>query len=100
MINYAVCEINGKQYKFVPNKEVKVDLLAASKDIEADVLLLAEDGKLNIGKPFLKEKLNLKVLGETKLSKIRVSKFHAKANYRRTTGSRPKATKVILEVKK
>lgn len=96
MLDYAICEIGGKQVKVVPNKEMIVDLQKDSKEFEVNVLLLSEEGKLKIGKPYLKEKLSLKNLGEVSSDKIRVSKFHAKANYRRVKGSRSKKTRVIL----
>lgn len=102
MINYAICEFGGKQYKVVPGQALEVDFLGeADKDatIEANVLLLSEDNKIKIGNPYLKEKLTLKRLGNGQGEKIRVSKFHAKANYRRTTGFRAKITKVVLTPK-
>lgn len=101
MLNYAVCEISGKQYKVIPGQILEVDLQKGSeRDIEANVLLLSEDDKLKIGRPHLKEKLILKRVEDGKGEKVRVSKFHAKANFRRTTGYRSKITKVILSVKK
>ncbi len=100
MLNYAICEISGKQYKVVPGQTLEVALQPESdKDIEASVLLLSEDSRLKIGSPYLKEKLTFKRVKDTKGPKIRVSKFHAKANYRRTTGYRSKVTKVVLEKK-
>lgn len=95
MSNYAICEISGKQYKVIPGKTFEVSLQKEGVDIEANVLLLSEDGKLKIGTPYLKEKLKLKRLGDTKGEKIRVSKFHAKANFRKTIGYRSKITKII-----
>lgn len=100
MLNYAVCEISGKQYKVIPGKDFTVNLQKEGDGIEANVLLLSEDGKLQIGTPFLKDKLTLKKVEDIKGLKIRVSKFHAKANYRRTIGYRSKMTKVVLPVKK
>lgn len=101
MLNYAICEISGKQYKVVPGKSLGVDFQGESeKDIEANVLLLSEDGKIKIGTPYLKEKLTLKHVSNTKGKKIRVSRFHAKANFRKTIGYRSKITNVILTVKK
>lgn len=104
MLNYAICEISGKQYKVVPDKALEVSLPAGKaglqkegKDIEVPVLLLSEDGKLKIGMPYLKEKLTLKRLEDIKGLKVRVAKFHAKANYRRVTGYRSKITKVVLK---
>lgn len=101
MINYAICEISGKQYKVVPGKEIEVDFQEGSeKDLDAKVLLLSKDDKLEIGAPYLKEALTLKYVENGKGPKIRVSKFHAKANYRKTIGHRAKITTFLLPVKK
>ncbi len=100
MFDYTICEIAGKQYKLVPNKPIEVNWLGeAAKNIEASVLLLSEGGKIKIGTPYLKEKLTLQCLGTTRANKIRVAKFHAKANYRRVSGSRAKKTEIIYSVK-
>ncbi len=100
MSDYAVCEISGKQYKLTPNLPVEVDLLEEEKDIEAVVLLLSENGRVKIGTPFLKEKLGLKYLENIKGEKIRVVKFHAKANFRKVIGHRSKKTRLVWSVKK
>ena len=100
MFDFAICEISGKQYKIVPNEEILVDWLGIdAKKIEASVLLLSEDGKIKVGTPYLKEKLTLECLGTVKNKKIRVAKFHAKANYRKVTGARAKKTNVVHSVK-
>lgn len=100
MLNYAICEISGKQYKVIPGKIFEINFQGEdSNDIEANVLLLSEDDKFKIGNPYLKEKLILKRAENIKGPKIRVSKFHAKANYRKTTGFRSKLTQVVLPVK-
>lgn len=108
MTDYIIGEISGKQYKIMPQKPFvvafagesdKASLSLRNKDIEAKVLMMVEDGKVKLGKPYLKEKITLKRLGNTKGEKIRVSKFHAKANYRRTTGYRSKLTQVVWEAK-
>lgn len=101
MSDYAICQINGKQYKFKPNVSFNVDFLDKEGKIEVDVLLLSSgQDKIEIGTPILKEKIALDILGQELDPKIRVSKFHAKANYRRTTGIRPKRSKVVWSVKK
>lgn len=69
------------------------------KELEANVLLLSSDGTIKVGKPYLKEKLSLEVIGNIKAEKIRVAKFHAKANYRKVKGHRAKMTRVVLSVK-
>lgn len=101
MLNYAVCEISGKQYKVVPGKIFEVSLQKQpGQNIEVPVLLSSEKDTLKIGYPYLKEKLNLARVEDTKGTKIRVSKFHAKANFRKTIGYRSKITKLVLSVKK
>lgn len=98
---YAICQINGKQYKFQPNKVLEIDLTTGrQKDLSLKVLLISEDGRIKIGKPFLKDELILNVLENVKGEKLRVGKYHSKANFRRVTGQRIQHTKVILSVKK
>lgn len=100
MLNYAICEISGKQYKVIPGIPLEIDFQEdIGKKLAVEVLLIS-DGKVKLGKPFLKEKLILEVLGNTQGDKVRVAKFHAKANYRKVIGIRPKFTKVVLNVKK
>lgn len=94
MLNYAICEIGGKQYKISPGEPLTV--AGQSGDVSVKVLLLSENGKIKIGKPYLKENLDLKSLGVIMGEKIRVAKFHAKAKYRKVTGYRKKFLKVEL----
>lgn len=100
MLKYAVVEIAGRQYLAEPNKEFSVNNLGEVKNIECDkVLLMAEDSKIEVGKPYLKETLKFDVVGSEN-KKIRVAKFHAKANYRRVIGAKNTFSKVKLAVKK
>ncbi len=100
-MQYAICEINGKQYKVVPGREFLVDFLGQdAKEVSAKALLISDNGKVVIGSPYIKEELKLTVLEMVKLPKIRVAKFHAKANYRRVTGIRPKASRIVLKGEK
>lgn len=97
MLQYAICQIKGKQYKVLPNQPFEVDKLGIlDKSINVKTLLLVEDGKVKLGKPYL-EDLKIEVLGDGQKRKIRVSKYHAKANTRKTKGQRPKITKVVLK---
>lgn len=100
MLSYAVLEISGKQYKVIPNEPFVVDFLGDLKRLEANVLFLSENGKIKLGTPYLKEKLSLDIVENIRGEKIRVSKFHAKANFRRTTGHKSKLTSVVLSQKK
>ncbi len=99
MQKYAICEISGKQYKIIPNVPFLTDWLDDEKKLAVPAMLLAEEGKVNVGKPVLEQIIELTVLGDEQGEKVRVAKFHAKANYRRVTGIRPKHSKVVWSVK-
>ncbi len=94
----AVVNISGRQYKVEPKKQFNVDFLGDLKEFEcSEVLLLASDKKTEIGTPFLKEKIVFDVLGSSKEKKIRVAKFHAKANTRKVTGSRRMISTLVVK---
>lgn len=101
MINYAIFEIKGKQYKVEPNRPVEVDWLGDEvKEITVKPLMIVEDGKVEIGTPYLTQEMTLTNVETVVKPKIRVAKFHAKANYRKVKGSRRRVSKIILSVKK
>jgi ribosomal protein L21 len=89
MMNYLIAEIKGKQYKVLPNRKFAVDFLGeGEKTLEcATVLLKSEADKIEVGMHYISDKVVFYVVGETKGKKIRVAKFHAKANTRKVTGS-------------
>lgn len=95
-MDYSILEVSGKQYKVLPKKPFLVDL-QEGETISAKVLATSEKGQLKIGTPYLEKDIKLKVLGQIAGEKIRVAKFHAKANYRRVTGSRKKFINVVWE---
>lgn len=97
MFDYAVVEISGKQYFIKPGSEILVDYLGTESKISCEKVLLLKTGdKVEVGTPFLKLQLDFEVLGSEKQKKIRVSTYHAKANTRRTIGSRAVKSKVKL----
>lgn len=95
MFDFAICEIAGKQIRVLPNKPFEVTL-KNGEDILAKLLLISEGGKIKLGKPYLKEQLKFKVAEQKRGEKIRVFKYHAKANYRKAKGFRSKLTKLVL----
>ena len=94
-MKYKVVEIAGKQYRAEPGKPFEITLQGDA--LEAKVLMEVDENKIQIGKPYLKNSVKLKTLEQKKGEKIRVAKFHAKANYRRVRGFRPQISKVVLE---
>ncbi len=99
MLNYLVAEIKGKQYKVLPNKKFNVDFMGDDvKSFDCETVLLMSDGdKLTTGAPYLKDKVSFDVVETTRGKKIRVAKFHAKANTRKVTGARKKYTTLMLK---
>ncbi len=93
MNTYAICEIGGKQYKLLPKVPTEVDL--QGEIISLNLLMLVEEGKVKIGKPTLSGKIKVEKVEDIVKKKIRVAKFHAKANYRKVTGSRRKMTRIV-----
>ncbi|MGA2911338.1 MAG: 50S ribosomal protein L21 [Candidatus Levyibacteriota bacterium] len=99
-MNYAVIKTGGKQYKVSAGDVIEVDRISGKdgKISFEEVLLLANDGKVKVGKPFITgEKVEGKILEDFRGVKVRVSKFKSKVRYRRTTGFRAALTKVKIE---
>jgi large subunit ribosomal protein L21 len=97
-MKYAVIKIQGHQYKVSEGDEILVDKLAG--DIaEAEVLMVADEGKATLGQPVVeKAKVSLKVIEpEVKGEKIFIKKYKAKSRYRRKTGFRPKYSKLLVQ---
>lgn len=96
-MRYAVIKYQGHQYKVVEGEAILVDKLLDQS--EPKVLLIADDGKVKVGKPFLKEaKVKMKILAEEeKGEKLDIFKFKAKSRYRKHIGFRPLYTKILIE---
>ncbi len=100
MIKYAVVEIKGRQYKVEPNKQILVQFLGENSPYVCEkVLIKADDDKIEYGNPYLKESLTFDILG-TQKGKVRVAKFHAKANYRKVRGEKQKNSLIKLAQKR
>lgn len=96
MNSYTIFELSGKQYLIKPGEAIEVDK-ADSKNVATDkVLLMVVNGKVELGKPYLKKSLEFEVVENFKGPKIRVATYHAKANYRRVKGSRKELSKIKL----
>lgn len=101
---YAVIESCGKQYKVAQGDVVffeKLDIEEGKKVSFDKVVLVSEEGKVQIGNPYVKgAKVEGKVVAHGKGKKIIVFKMKPKKNYRRKQGHRQPYTKVeITEIK-
>ena len=102
---YAIIESCGKQYKVAEGEVIFFEKLDAEegKGVTFDkVIMLSEEGKVQIGKPYVKgATVTGKVVSHGKAKKIIVFKMKAKKNYRRKQGHRQPYTKVeITTIKK
>ena len=102
---YAIIESCGKQYKVAQGDVVFFEKLEAEegKKLTFDkVILVSEDGKVQVGNPYVKGiKVEGKVVSHGKGKKIIVFKMKAKKNERTKQGHRQPYTKVeITAIKK
>lgn len=90
--NFAVIQTGGKQYKISAGQKIKVEKLGLAEGetvIFDKVLLKCEDGKVEIGAPYLSD-----VTVEAKLAKNGhertkiVFKYHSKTRFRKKKGHR------------
>ena len=97
---YAVIESCGKQYKVAEGDVVffeKLDDEKRKKVTFDKVVLVSDDGKVQVGNPYVKGiKVEGKVVSHGKAKKIIVFKMKAKKNYRRKQGHRQPYTKVEI----
>jgi len=98
---YAIVTIAGKQWNLSPNQVIEVPLLAAEagSTIRFDqVHLLADAGKVTLGKPFIgKAIVTAKVLEHGRGPKIIVGKFKRRKEYRKRNGHRQNFTRIEIQ---
>ena len=97
---YAIIESCGKQYKVAEGDVVffeKLDAEEGKKVTFDNVVLVSEEGKVQVGAPYVKGvKVEGKVVAHGKGKKILVYKMKPKKNYRRMQGHRQPYTKVEI----
>ena len=97
---YAIIESCGRQYKVSEGDVVffeKLDAEEGKKVTFDKVVLVSNDGKVQVGNPYVKGiKVEGKVVSHGKAKKIIVFKMKAKKNYRRKQGHRQPYTKVEI----
>lgn len=97
---YAIIESCGRQYKVAEGDVVffeKLDAEEGKKVTFDKVVLVSEDGKVQVGNPYVKSvKVEGKVVSHGKAKKILVYKMKPKKNYRRMQGHRQPYTKVEI----
>ncbi len=98
---WAVVAVSGRQFIVEKGGEYTVNSLGkdkGSKFSTSEVLLVVEDGKVKIGKPFVKgATVDFEVVANKKDKKVTSFKYKAKARYRKTIGSRSHLTRIAVK---
>ncbi len=98
---YAVIQTGGKQYRAEPGQTLWVEKLAgnAGNKLSFDqVLLVANDGKVAVGKPTVAgAKVSGSIVEQGLGEKLVVFKFRRRKNYVRRNGHRQELTAVKID---
>ena len=98
---FAIIEANGKQYPVEEGKLIALDAWVGQKGNEVtfeQVLLLQDQGKILVGKPYVKgSRVRGKIMQLRRGRKVVVFKYKPKVNYRKKTGHRQGVSLVRIE---
>ena len=98
---YAVIRSGGKQYRVTPGQTVRLEKVAGAVGAKvelADVLLVENDGNIQVGSPLVANaKIEATVVENDRAKKILVFKKRRKKQYRRTKGHRQDYTAVRID---
>ncbi|HEY4601175.1 MAG TPA: 50S ribosomal protein L21 [Cerasibacillus sp.] len=97
---YAIIETGGKQVKVVEGQEIYVEKVSADVDetVTFDKVLFVGGDDVKVGSPYVEgATVTAKVEKQGRQKKIRVFKYKAKKNYKRTQGHRQPYTKLVVE---
>ena len=98
---YAIVDIAGKQFKVTKDQSLFVPKIQGESGASVtfdQVLLVDNDGKVNIGAPQIKgAKVSGKILEHVKGDKVLVFKKKRRKGYKKMNGHRQDFTKVQIE---
>lgn len=98
---YAIVNIAGQQLKVTEKKQVIVNRLNAEEGSKMDfdqVLLIDNEGKVEVGKPVIEgAKVTAKVLEHLKDDKVLVFKKKRRKGYQKMNGHRQSLTRLEIE---
>lgn len=98
---YAIIETGGKQYRVQEGDVIRVEKIeiADGETVKFDkVLLVSDEERLNVGKPYVDGAVVEAVVeNQGKAKKIIIFKYKAKKDYRKKQGHRQPYTQVKIE---
>jgi len=94
----AIIKTGGKQYVVKEGQFVKIEKIngEVGQTIKFETLLMADNEKLDLGKPSLGEKVEGKILEFGKAKKVNVIKFKNKIRYKKNIGHRQLFAKIKI----
>ena len=97
---YAVIKTGGKQYRVAAEDKIQIEKLAgeAGDIVEfTDVLMVANDGSVDVGAPFVAgATVAAEILGQVRGPKVIIFKKHRRKHFRRKNGHRQDLTSVKI----
>lgn len=97
---YAVISTGGKQYRVSEGDTIQVEKLDQNEGdtvLFDKILLISNNGKVSIGKPFLeKSKIEGIVKSQGRDKKVSIVKFHRRKHYKKQAGHRQSFTQVEI----
>ena len=97
---YAVISTGGKQYRVTKGDTIQIEKLDKDEGETVyfdKILLISDNGKVSIGKPFLeKSKIEGVVKAQGRDKKISIIKFHRRKHFKKQAGHRQSFTKVEI----
>jgi len=98
---YAIVNIAGQQFKIEQGQEIFVHRLDGEEGAKVEfdqVLLVDQDGKVNVGTPVVEgAKVNGKILAHVRGDKVKVFKKKRRKGYQKETGHRQDLSKILIE---
>ncbi len=98
---YAIIETGGKQYKVAEGDVITVEKLGveAGQEFTFDkVLVLAKDGNVTVGAPYVDgAAVTASVIGDGKAKKVIVYKYKPKKGFHKKRGHRQPFTKLQIK---
>jgi large subunit ribosomal protein L21 len=97
---YAVISSGGKQYRISKGDTIQIEKLDKNEGdtvLFDKILLISNNGKVSIGKPFLaKSTIEGVVKSQGRDKKVNIIKFHRRKHYKKQAGHRQSFTQVEI----
>ena len=97
---YAVISTGGKQYRVSKGDTIQIEKLDKKEGdtiLFDKILLISNNGKVSIGKPFLKKsKIEGVIEAQGRDKKISIIKFHRRKHYKKQAGHRQSFTQIKI----